>query len=333
VTTPDRLLRLVYAFREAKTVLSASELGVFTVLAEGPADAQALQSRVGLHPRGARDLLDALVALGLLERDAEERYSNAAEAALYLVRGAPTYLGGLLDYVNAREYPDWRFLTRALQTGEPQVAGRQRDSYASLYPDPEALDTFARAMTAASLLVAKALAASFPWHAYATLVDVGAAEGCLPAQIALRHAHIEGGGFDLPALGPAFERYVRAQGLAGRLRFYAGNFLEDPLPTADVLVMGRVLHNWDLATKQRLLGKAYEALAPGGALIVYERFIDDERRARPAGLLASLNMLIMTAGGFDYSAADCIGWMRTAGFRDLRVAPLTDDHAMVVGVK
>jgi hypothetical protein len=332
-TSPDRLLRLVYAFREAKTVLSANELGVFTALAAGPADVHALQRRIGLHDRGVRDFLDALVALGLLDRDADGRYANTPEAELYLVRGEPAYIGGFLDYLNTREYPDWRFLTRALRTGAPQAGGNESEHYAALHADPAALDAFAKGMSGGSLLVAKALAANFPWHRHTTLVDVGSAEGCLPAQIAQCHAHIRSGGFDLPALRPLFERYVKAQGVADRLRFYPGNFLEDPLPAADVLVMGRVLHNWDLATKKALLAKAYGALPPGGALIVYERFIDDERRERAAGLLASLNMLIMTAGGFDCSAADCIGWMREVGFRDLRVEPLTGDHSMVIGYR
>ena len=132
---------------------------------------------------------------------------------------------------------------------------------------------------------------------------------------------------------PRFERYVEKHGLSERLRFHAGDFLRDPLPGADVLIIGRVLHNWDLATKMMLLRKAHDALPPAGALIVYERMIDDGRQTSAAGLLASLNMLIMTDGGFDYTSADLIGWMRDAGFRDLRGERVTSELSMVVGVK
>lgn len=97
--------------------------------------------------------------------------------------------------------------------------------------------------------------------------------------------------------------------------------------------MGRVLHNWDLPSKKMLLKKAYDALPASGALIVYERLIDDERRRNVAGLLASLNMLVMTAGGFDFTGADCVSWMREAGFRDIRVEPLAAEQSMVVGFK
>jgi hypothetical protein len=166
-----------------------------------------------------------------------------------------------------------------------------------------------------------------------TLLDVGTAQGCLPVEIARAHPHLAGGGFDLPPVRPLFEDYVSEHGLADRLRFFPGDFANDALPTADVIVLGRILHNWDLPTKQQLLRKAHDALPGGGALIVYERLIDDERRTSASALLASLNMLIMTAGGFDFTAADCLGWMREAGFRDLRLAPLAGEFSMITGLK
>jgi hypothetical protein len=188
-------------------------------------------------------------------------------------------------------------------------------------------------MTGGTLSVAKALAAKFPWQDYKTFIDVGTAQGCLPVQIAHAHPHIAGGGFDLSPVKPLFENYVQEHGLSHRLRFYPGDFFQDPLPAADVVVLGRVLHNWDLAAKRMLLKKTYEALPIGGALIIYERLIDDERRVHAPALLASLNMLIMTAGGFDFTGADCIGWMRETGFRDMHVEPLTSEQSMAIGIK
>ena len=165
------------------------------------------------------------------------------------------------------------------------------------------------------------------------VVDIGSAEGCLPIEILRLHPHLTGVGFDLPPLQSVFEDHVGRHGLADRLRFQPGDFFRDPLPPGDVLVMGRVLHNWDLATKAMLLRKAHDALPSGGVLIVYERFIDDERRANARALLSSLNMLLMTGGGFDFTSADCIGWMRDAGFKDMRTQTLTGDQAMILGVR
>jgi SAM-dependent methyltransferase len=330
---PDRIIALGHAFRGSKTLLSAAELGVFTALAEGPLDGEQLTQRLGIAERGARDFFDALVALGMLRRGDEGRYSNGPEADLYLDRRKPTYIGGELEHYSRYVYPHWSSLTAALKTGEPQSGGRAKRHYPAFYAEPGSLETFARGMSGGVLLVAKAIAERFPWQEYASFIDVGTAQGHLPAVLAERHAHLLGAGFDLPPLQKLFEDYALNHGVADRVRFIPGDFLVDPLPSADVLIFGRVLHNWDLATKKMLLAKAYGALPPGGAVIVYERLIDDERRVNAEALLASLNMLIMTAGGFDFTAADCTGWMADAGFHSIRAESLTTEHSMIVGQK
>ena len=195
------------------------------------------------------------------------------------------------------------------------------------------LDAFAKGMTGGSRLVAPAMVKEFPWRDYQTIVDIGTAEGCLPVEIARAYPHLRGSGFDLPTLKPLFDNYIESHGLSGRLQFCSGDFFQDSLPAADVLIMGRILHNWDLPTKQMLLRKAYEALPAGGALIVYERLIDDERRTATAALTMSLHMLIMTAGGFAFTASDCVRWMRETGFDDLRIMPLAAAYSMIVGIK
>lgn len=164
------------------------------------------------------------------------------------------------------------------------------------------------------------------------MIDIGCAEGAVPVAIATAHDHLTGGGFDLPALEPIFNAYVARHGLADRLSFIPGDFFADPLPSADVIVMGHILHDWDLDQKRMLLQKAYDALPQGGALIVYEAIIDDDRRENAFGLLMSLNMLIEGLG-FDYTGADCRGWMADAGFRESYVERLVGPDSMVVGIK
>jgi SAM-dependent methyltransferase len=333
IAVPDRILRISHAFQEAKVLLSAVELGIFTALANGPLDAATLCKRLDIDARGAHDFLDALVALRLLERTEDDYYTNTAETACYLDQNQTGYVGGELEFLNSHLYAKWNSLTSALRTGKAQSGAAALGNYPARYADDTELDRFVKAMTAQTLWVAKALAVKFPWCDYKTVVDIGCGQGCLPVQLAQEYPHLTGGGFDLPALEMSFNSYVQAHGDLDRLHFFPGDFFQDALPTADVLVMGRVLHNWDLATKKMLLAKAYSALPAGGALIVYERLIDDERRINAAGLLASLNMLIMTAGGFDFTGADCVDWMQEAGFRNMRIEPLTTDQSMVVGIK
>ncbi|HEY8514455.1 MAG TPA: methyltransferase [Candidatus Binatia bacterium] len=333
---PDGILGLAESFWAAKALMSAAELRLFTVLAQdGPLDGETLRRRLGLHERSARDFFDALVALGMLERE-NGHYANTRETDLYLDEKKPTYVGGFIEMLSARLYPAFATLTEALQTGKPQspeAKGGNADFFAELYSNPEQLRLFLRSMTGVSLAAARGIARLFPWKDYETFYDVGAAQGGLPVEVALAHPHLTGGGFDLPQVQPIFEEYVASFGLQDRLRFVPGNFFTDPLPRADVLVMGHILHDWNLDEKRMLLRKAYEALPSGGAIIVCDRIIDDERRRHANGLLLSLVMLIETPGGFDYTGAECREWMKEAGFRESRVVPLDVRESMVVGIK
>jgi hypothetical protein len=332
--TPERIMQLGLGFWDSKTLLSAVEIGLFTELAKGSLDFETLAERLMLHPRSARDFLDALVALGMLERDGD-RYSNTPETELFLDRAKPSYVGGILEMANARLYPFWGSLTEALRTGQPQneAKGGEEDAFTAIYADPVRLEGFLEAMTGLSLGSAMAIANKFPWERYETFVDVGTAQGGLPVQVALAHEHLTGGGFDLPPVGPIFEEYVDSHGLGERLRFYPGDFFGDSLPAADVLVISHVLCDWNLDEKRLLLEKAYEALPQGGALIVCDTLIDDERRENVFGLLMSLTLLIETQAGFVYTRADCSSWMRDAGFRETYIEHLVGPDSMVVGIK
>ena len=332
--TPEHILQVGLGFWASKTLLSAIEMEVFTELARHPEDGEALRERLGLHERASRDFFDALVALGFLQRH-DGVYSNTPATELFLDKRKPSYVGGILEMANHRLYPFWGGLTEGLRTGRLQNEAKSGDVpfFEALYADPARLREFLAAMSGLSRGANMAIAQRFPWGDHASFVDVGTAQGDLAVQIALANPHISGTGFDLPEVAPVFERYVEDNGLAGRLGFHAGNFFADPLPEADVITMGHILHDWDLDQKRMLISKAHDALPEGGALIVYEAIIDDDRSQNAFGLLMSLNMLIETDGGFDYTAADCMGWMLEAGFSDTRSEHLVGPDSMVIGIK
>lgn len=331
---PEHITNVIFGFMSAKTLMTAVELGLFSVLGDGALDGETLRQRLGLHARSARDFFDTLVALRLLERDGG-RYSNTLETALYLDRAKPTYIGGFVEMLSARLYSFWGALGEALKTAQPQNETKTHgpDFFQALYADPARVRLFLQAMTGISLPSGKAIARKFDFARYQTFADVGAAQGGCAVQIALAHPQLKGTGFDLPVVGPVFEEYVASFGLSERVRFQPGSFFTDPLPRADVIIMGHILHDWNLDEKRALIKKAYEALSAGGAFIVYEALIDDQRRQNANGLLMSLNMLIETPGGFDYSGADGAGWMREAGFRETYVEALAGLDSMLVGFK
>lgn len=331
---PERILQTGLSFWASKALLSAIEMGLFTELARGPEQFDSLSGRLGLHQRSARDFLDALVALGFLVRNGD-RYANTPETDFFLDRHKPSYIGGMLEMANHRLYPFWGHLTEALRTGLPQneIKSGGPGLFEALYADPARLKEFLAAMTGLSHGANQKIARAFPWADYRTYADVGTAQGDLAAQIALANPHLRGFGFDLPEVAPVFEEYVAGLGLADRLTFLPGDFFKESFPKADVVLMGHILHDWDLPTKKMLIRKAFDAIPSGGAFIVYEAIIDDDRSKNAFGLLMSLNMLIETPGGFDYTGADCAAWMQEAGFSATRVEPLVGPDSMVVGIK
>src|SRR5262245_7069487 len=324
---PALILGTGFGFWSAKVLLSSVELGVFTELAKGPRTRDELGAALGMHPRGSMDLFDALVALQFLEREGNgERalYSNTAATDHFLDRAKPSYIGGILEMFNTRLYRYWGDLTEALQTGKPQneIKHTGAPMFATLYSDPARLEQFMNAMHGISLPNFEALADKFDFSRYRTLCDVGGANAVLSRTVAARHPHLVCTSWDLPVVEPIAQRAIAAAGLSDRVKTAGGDFFTDPLPRADVITMGMILHDWSLEHKRMLIAKAYDALPEGGAFVVIENLIDDERRTNTFGLLMSLNMLIEFGEAFHYTGADFDRWCREAGFQKHEVIPL-----------
>ena len=325
--------RLNTAYAQSKILHSAVETGLFDLLAKGPADEAAIADQLGLHPRLLADFLRALTALDLVRRT-DDGYVNAPRAASCLVPDNPYYLGNSARAASARHYAMWGRLTEALRDGEPkaeQAAGP--GAFERLYQNPEAARRFLAHMDSAHALVGPELAEAVPWSRYESFVDVGGARGHIAAALATAHPQLTGGVFELPAVEPFFDEHMAELGLADRITFHAGDFFTVPLPAADVLVFGHVLHDWEPEQRQFLLDRAYQALEPGGAVVVYDQMLDD---AEPdlASILGSLNVALVT-GGSEYLVQDCRTWMEKAGFRvesGRRIRTIGSDYVLV-GVK
>jgi hypothetical protein len=335
---PDRILEVGMAFWSSKTLLSAVELGLFSLLGQAPLTGAAIERRLGLHPRATADFLDALVAIGLLDRHGdgtEARYANTAETAAFLDRASPDYVGGLLEMANARLYPFWADLTTALRTGRPQNEIKQsgKPMFDELYADPARLEQFMDAMAGVSRANFEAFAEKFDFAPYRTMADIGGATGQLCGIVARRHPHLACASYDLPVVRPIAERRIAAAGLAGRVAAREIDFLTDDFPPADLITMGMILHDWNLEHKKALIAKAYAALPEGGALVAIENIIDDARRENGFGLLMSLNMLIEFGDAFDFTGADFAGWCREAGFRRCEILPLAGPASAAIAFK
>ncbi|MFI8931161.1 methyltransferase [Streptomyces sp. NPDC053474] len=321
------IARLSASYAEARILHSAVEVGLFELLAEGPLDQDGIRGRLGLHPRLVRDFLGAVTALGLLTRAGAE-YHNAPQAQEFLVPGGTHYLGARIKTAARRHYHTWGQLTEALRDGAPK-AGVGGDAFATLYDDPAATRAFLVHMDANNQVVGPQLAAAVDWSAYASFVDVGGARGNVAAHLVRRHPHLSGGVFELPAVQPFFDEYMKETGLSGRVRFHAGDFFTDALPEADVLVFGHVLHDWSEVLRQELLERAHAALPPGGAVVVYDQMLDEDTPDLRS-LIGSLNVALITPGGSEYTVPECRGWVEKAGFTFLSATRLEKGNDTVV---
>lgn len=332
--TPDHILQIGMGFMASKTVLTATEMELFTILGAGSLTAAEIGDRLALHPRSLHDFLDALVALGLLAREGDgpaASYANTPETAFFLDKAQPAYLGGILEMANARLYGFWDHLGEALRTGLPQNEAKHGgDVFGELYADESRLEQFLAGMQGIQLGNFMTLLEKVDFSGTSTICDVGGANGTFSSLAVQRHPHLRAITFDLPVVAPVATRHVAAMGAADSVEVRSGDFFADDLPSADVIVMGNVLHDWDESEKRTLIAKARAALGEGGRLIAIENVIDDERRVNAFGLLMSLNMLIELPGGFDYTGAQFDGWCRDAGFARTEVVPLTGPSSAAI---
>lgn len=336
--SPAGILGLGMGFMASRTLLAAVEFEVFTFIAassSGSLTRGEIEAKAGLHPRSSRDFLDSLVALNMLHRTGTDVYSNTAASDLFLDQAKPSFVGGMLKMASVRLYKSWASLPTCLRTGQPVTASGDADPFESLYSTPEHLESFLSAMTGASTLANRGIAscAEVGWAKYKTFCDAGTAQGDLAVQVALANSHLTGVGADLPACESIFNKYAQKNEVDARVKFEGLDFFKQPLPSVDVILMGHILHDWDLPKKKGLIAAAFKALPIGGAFIVYDELIDNERRTAVPGLMMSLNMLIETPGGFDYSAADGKEWLEEAGFKSVRHIQLGGPNSFLLAVK
>jgi hypothetical protein len=335
---PSHIMQVGLGFWASKTLLTAVKLELFTLLANRPLSAREIKYEKCLHQRALYDFLDSLVALGFLQRSGYKNtavYSNSVESDMFLDKNKVSYVGGILEMANNRLYPFWNFLEEGLHSGNPQNETRtgRTNLFEEIYNDIDKTREFVNAMGGIQTGNFIALAKGFDFSGYHSLCDIGGSGAQLSIHVAAHNHHLRCISFDLPAVSPIALENVSKMGLADRVTVESGDFFTDPFPKADVITMGNILHDWNTDEKKFLIRKAYDALPEGGAFIVIENIIDDDRRQNAFGLLMSLNMLIETTGGYDFTGADFNEWALEAGFSKTFVMPLTGPSSAAVAIK
>ncbi|MER5256813.1 methyltransferase [Streptomyces sp. NPDC002855] len=335
----NELLGMAKGFASSQLILTAVRLEVFTELGSGPLSGAELRRRLELHPRGAQAFLDALVSHGLLERTGD-MYANTPVAARHLdAQHTETYLGGYLG-LNGGLYWLWPQLETSLRTGRPctgftaggdgewgaeeggseqgggQPDAAQQDGGADGQEGPlEWSAVYVDAMAVFARAAAPVISRSLDWSRYESFVDVGGSNGTLAFELLRLQPHLRGTCVDLPALKEQFDTMAVRAGAGDKVAFQGGDFFEEPLPETDVVIMGRILHNWSEDERLRLLRRAFDALRPGGTLLVFDQLTDESRQHSRESSLASLDQLLFSESGSEYTFGELSGWLGACGFR------------------
>lgn len=330
----DGLVDLGFGFAKARMLMTAVELDLFTLLSDRPLSAREVADARQLESRAVPTFLDSLVHLNVLTRIGKQ-YAPTPTARMYLDSRSETYIGGLFQWLARRVSTFWPPLTSSLRDGRPVSEARDDGKlFPGIYAAPESLKNFCEGMTGLSLLPARVIAEFKEWKNYSSVLDLGTAEGCFCAVLAKAQEHLNIIGFDLPALADSFGEFTRSKNVADRTIFVAGDFFEDPLPKADVAVLGHILHDWGVSGRRRLLQRVYDALPDGGMLVIYDMMSDVHGGGSPVlPLLMDLHMALVTPEGGEYTSQQCAEWVRDAGFRLVRIEPLPLAHTALIAIK
>lgn len=338
--TPENIMQIGTGFWASKILLSAVHFQIFTLLAEHRTmPANAIKSQLGLQctDRHVYDFLDALTALGFLEREGlleTAVYSNNINTDFFLDKNKPTYIGGMLEMLGKRLYEFWGNLEEGLRTGLPQNEAKNGGNiFDTMYADAGLLKEFIHAMSGIQMGNFMTFAQTFDFSKARSLVDIGGSAGLLSLMVAQHQPHMQCISWDLAPVEPVAQETIARFQLQERITTARGNFFTDQFPNADIIVMGNILHDWDETTKLMLMQKAYDALPAGGTFVAIESIIDDERRKNVFGMMMSINMLIETGSGFDYSFADFNKWADSIGFKSTSLLPLAGPSSAAIAVK
>ncbi len=311
------VLDLIEGFRRSQVMFAAVSLGVFDLLEGSPAPARKLALEEECDVDALERLLDACVALSLLEREGDQ-YRNLPVASRYLRRDSPHTLTGYILYSNRVLYALWGHLEDAVRAGThrwEQTFGGKEGIFEELFATEESKLIFVDGMHGMGLLSSPAVIAALDLSRFKRLCDLGGATGHLAIEACRQYPKLRATIFDLPGVAVQAQDYINKAHLDGRIDVRSGDFFSDPLPEADLFALGRIIHDWSEPKIAALLEKVYERLPAGGGLILAERILYPAKDGPIGANLQSLNMLVVTEGK-ERTAAEYEALLRRAGFRD-----------------
>lgn len=312
---PTPIVDIMDGFRRSKAMFAAVEMGIFDILTESPLTAPEIAARLKASLTGTERLLEACVSLQLLEVH-DGKFSSTEVADVYLRRSSDRALTGYILYSNLVLYQCWAHLEDSVREGTPrwaQTFGTDKPIFEHFFSTPEKMRTFTTGMHGLGLTTSPAVVSAFDLSGFHTLADLGAATGHLVIAACETWTNLRGIAFDLARVLPLAEEHIAALTARNRIATCPGDFFSGELPPADLYALGRILHDWGEDKIRLLLGRIFEALPPGGALLIAEKLLCEDRSGPLSAHLQSLNMLVVTEGK-ERSLSEYTALLREAGF-------------------
>jgi acetylserotonin O-methyltransferase len=320
ITTPDPsvVLDLLEAFRRSKTMFAAVSLGVFDALASGPKALDDLTAELHADADALERLLDACVGLQLLHRNGDD-YENMPVATAYLCTDSPQRLTGYLNFSNEVMWKLWANLEDAVREGSPrwqQTYGWEGPIFSNFFKTEDSKREFLMGMHGFGLISSPHVIQAFDLSRFTRLVDLGGATGHLAIAACQRWPNLGAVVFDLPDALPLAEEIVGVSPVAARIELVAGDFFKARLPEGDLYALGRILHDWTEEKMLTLLEKIHDALPSGGAVLIAEKLLFDDKTGPRWAQMQNLNMLACTEGK-ERTLAEYDALLRQVGFGEV----------------
>jgi SAM-dependent methyltransferase len=313
--TTRRLNDLGLGFMHSGTLIAAIELSVFDALAAGPLTIAKLARSIGLTEDRTDKLVTACATLELIGKDGDQ-VANTEETDRFLVRGKPTYFGDYLVHLAKGSYASWGNLAARLKSPPPQGLGR----YFATGGDPKEARALTEAGYTGSQGTARRLAHRFDFSRYHQLLDLGGGSAVYSIEACRQNPDLKATVFDFENVCVVAREFVEKAGLTDRIEARALDFTSQPLPKgADVVLLCGNIHAYDSDTARRVVCNAYDALEPGGAMIICDYMLNDERTGPPVAAFISVSQAFNPGSGRVHSGADFASYLREAGFDVIKV--------------
>jgi SAM-dependent methyltransferase len=325
-SSASQIMNTVYAFRDARILLTAYELDLFSVLDKTAKPSTEVAGQLGTDPRATDRLMNALCAMKLLTKK-KELFANSPLASQYLVRGKPEYLAGLMH--SASLWHTWSTLTDAVRKGSTVLARGHTNERGADW-----LNYFIAAMHARAVEQAPRVVKLLDLKGVSRILDVGGGSAAFSMAFVRARKGISAVVFDLPNVVPLTKTYIGAEHLDGLIDTHVGDYTIDPLGSGyDLVFLSAIIHSNSPEINRFLFRKASDALTPGGQLVVLDHIMRDDRTTPVGGTFFALNMLVGTEEGDTYTESEVTDWMKAAGFKQVRKRKTPFGTDLMIGRK